>query len=142
MQSGAQCTMSTSTTPKNIRLTITVTPEVHATFSKFAKVSNMSISRAMGEWLGDTSEAAQFMADKMQQARSAPALVIREMHAYALGMVDETSGMLENVRAKAKATAAEGSKGTVRGRLRPKPPSSNTGGKGPSDRPHKKAPKP
>ena len=68
-------------TPERVRLTITVTPEVHAAFSRLAKGSRMSLGRAMGEWLQDTLEAVEFTADKVEQARSAPKIVMREMHA-------------------------------------------------------------
>lgn len=116
----------TSTPSPNIRLTITVSPEVHATFQRLAKASGMSISKAMGEWLGDTLEAVEFTAVKVEQARSAPKVVMREMHAYALGLADETSALMDQVRmvgedARRRAGAA---------RPQRVPPSSNTGGKG------------
>ena len=72
----------TSTPTKNVRLTISVTPEVHATFQRLSNASGMSISRAMGEWLGDTLDAADFMATTVERARSAPKLVIQELQAY------------------------------------------------------------
>lgn len=81
----------------NIRLTITVSQEVHDTFKRLAEAGNMSLSRCMGEWLGDTREAAEFMAQKMVEARAAPKVVMREMHAYALGLADETSAMLSKM---------------------------------------------
>lgn len=124
--------MTSTPTPKNVRLTITVTPEVHAAFQRLATAGSMSISRAMGEWLGDTVEAAEFMATKMEQARAAPGLVMREMHAYALGLVDETNSLMDQVKAKGR-ESRDG--GTSVAALRPRtpaptPPSSNTGGKG------------
>lgn len=88
----------TSTTTENIRLTISVSPEVHATFQRLSKAGNMSLSKAMGEWLADTVEAADFMASKMEQARAAPKIVMREMHAYALGLVDETSDLISRMK--------------------------------------------
>lgn len=88
----------TSTTTENIRLTISVSPEVHATFQRLSKAGNMSLSKAMGEWLADTVEAADFMASKMEQARAAPKIAMREMHAYALGLVDETSDLISRMK--------------------------------------------
>lgn len=136
-------TSTPTPTSKNVRLTISVTPEVHATFQRLAKASGMSISRAMGEWLGDTVEAAEFMADKVEQARAAPGLVMREMHAYALGLADETTKLIDDVkqrgiqhRANTRATViAAGRRATepqasASARRHPTPPSSNTGGKG------------
>lgn len=117
-----------------VRLTISVTPEVHATFQRLANAGSMSISRAMGDWLGDTIDAASFMAEKMEQARAAPKLVARELHAYALGLADETSQVLQAVR-KGEPLPPDLSSGlppTGRATVarRDNPPSSNTGGKG------------
>lgn len=119
----------TSTPTQNVRLTITVTPEVHATFQRLAKGSGKSISKAMGEWLGDTIEAAEFMATKIEQARAAPKIVMQEMHAYALGLADETGALMESMRKKGSearviASAARTPEPASH------PPSSNTGGKG------------
>lgn len=90
--------MTSTPSPQNVRLTITVTPEVHETFQRFAKAAGMSLGRAMGEWLADTLDGAQFVAEKMEQARAAPKVVAREMHAYALGLADETGALMEKVR--------------------------------------------
>ena len=129
VQSGAKCTM-TSTPAQNVRLTITVTPEVHATFQRLSKAGSMSISRAMGEWLGDTVEAAEFMAEKMEQARAAPKVVMAEMHAYALGLADETGAMLQRVREKGRQQRSAQVNDARAAAAVPLPPSSNTGGKG------------
>jgi hypothetical protein len=110
------------TPPKNIRLTITVTPEVHDAFERLAKAGSMSLGRAMGEWLGDTVDAAQFMAETMEKARAAPRLVAQELHAYALGLGDETGALIERLREKG---AAERSSGAPARRTRTPP--SNTG---------------
>ena len=114
-------------TPERVRLTISVTPEVHATFQKLAKASSMSIGRAMGEWLGDTSEAAAFMGAKLLEARAAPKLVMQEMHAYALGMADETSAILSKMRTEGGSALGKRSAAAAL----PSPPPSNTGGKVP-----------
>lgn len=114
---------STPTPPKHIRLTISVTPEVHATFQRMAKASGQSISRSMGGWLDDTCEAASFMAEKLEQARAAPKLVAQEMHAYAMGLADETGQLMEQLRERGRAERRSA-------RAVPHPPSSNTGGKG------------
>lgn len=81
-----------------IRLTIPVTAEVHAAFSRVAKAGKMPIGRAMGEWLADTVDAANFMAETMEKARAAPKIVAQELHAYALGLGDETGALLKRLR--------------------------------------------
>lgn len=99
--------MTSTTSPERIRLTITVTPEVHETFQKLAEASNVSLGRAMGDWLGDTSEAAQMMASLMAEARSKPKEVIRQLQGLSLGMVDATEEVLAGLRTgKSLGTAA------------------------------------
>lgn len=91
-----------------VRVTVPVTEQVRETFQRMAKAGGMSTGRAMGEWLADTVDAAQFMAEKMEQARAAPRIVAHEMHAYALGLTDETSELLERVREKGRTARAQG----------------------------------
>ena len=126
-------------TAKNIRLTISVTPEVHETFQRLAKASGASIGRAMGEWLGDTIEAAQYVALTMEKARAAPKAAIREMHAYALGLADETGAMMDQIRSKGAADRASvAAKAVAKDRAATPspliPPSCNTGGKLPQNK--------
>jgi len=87
----------------------------------------------MGEWLADTLEAAQFTAQKMEQARAAPRIVAREMHAYALGLTDETGSLIESLRAVGRTPRRQAQRDAEP--AGDHPPSGNTGGKGPSDRP-------
>lgn len=115
--------------PERIRLTISVSPETHATFQRLAAAGSMSISRAMGDWLADTGDAVEFMAEKMEQARAAPKVVMREMHAYALGLVDETGSVLDRMRT-AGATARDARSAPRPAGRTASPPPSNTGGKG------------
>jgi len=118
----------TSPTTENIRLTITVTPEVHEVFKRFSAAAGMSLGKAMGEWLGDTIESAEFVASKMEEARAAPQLVLRQMNALALGMADESTALLDQFRmgSKGERTTDRAAGG---GRPGINPPSSNTGGK-------------
>lgn len=144
--------MNTPHAPKSIRVTVPVTPEVLETFQRLAKAGQMSTGRAMGEWLGDTIDAAEFMASKMEQARATPKLVARELHSYALGLTDMTSELIDSMK-KPKGSASGGAQSATRGETfgdfadslkRPAktpltPPSSNTGGKVPQNT--KKTPK-
>lgn len=110
-----------------IRLTISVTPEVHEVFSRMAEASGMSLGKCMGDWLADTAEGAQFVALKMQEARKAPKTVMREFQSLARGLVDAVDEAAEGLRSGQR----EGRSAhlTVAGVLAP--PSSNTGGKVP-----------
>lgn len=99
---------------KTVRVTVPVTPEVQEVFKRLAAASGMSVGKAMGEWLADTSDAAISMADLLEQARQQPKMVARQMHSYALGLTDLTTELLEGL-SKRGATVT--------------PPVSNTGGK-------------
>jgi len=134
--------MITPPTPKSVRVTVPVSPEVLETFQRLAKAGQMSTGRAMGEWLGDTIDAAEFMASKMEQARATPKLVARELHSYALGLTDMTSGILESMKktndaggdGKRSAAGPETFGAFSERHIGPlTPPSSNTGGKVPKN---------
>jgi hypothetical protein len=83
---------------KPIRLTISVTPEVHAGFERLASASGMSMSKCMGEWLADTLDAVEYTSKMVEKARLAPKMVMREVHAYALGLADETGAVLSAMK--------------------------------------------
>ena len=118
----------TTPTAKPVRLTISVAPEVHAGFERLAAASGMSMSRCMGEWLADTLEAVEYTASMVEKARAAPKMVMREVHAYALGLADETGAVLASVSAKG---LRERTRALAAVAAEPLPPSSNTGGKVP-----------
>lgn len=123
-------TPPTPTKPEEVRLTIPVTAEVHEAFTRISKATKMPVGRAMGEWLADTLDAAQFMAETLEKARAAPRLVAQEMHAYALGLGDETKELME--RFKGKSGEAERRTGGLARDARPaadlpSTPPSNTG---------------
>lgn len=112
---------------KEVRLTIPVSAEVHEAFTRIAKATKMPVGRAMGEWLGDTIEAAQLMAEKLEQARAAPRLVMQEMHAYALGLADETGALLDKVRKEGQKAREGRARADRPATAAPTTPSSNTG---------------
>lgn len=92
------------TTPaKPPRVSVPVTDEVLQVFQRLAKAGNVSTGRAIAEWLSDTVEAAEFMAATMERARAAPKVVMREMHAYALGLADETGDLIRQISKKGEA---------------------------------------
>lgn len=111
-------------TTERIRTTISVTPEALAVFKRMAEAGNMSMSRCMGDWLVDTSEAAEMLTLKMEEAKRAPMRVLREMRAIVAGLGIEVEGAEEEVRARRSVPCASGARAGV---AVPKPPSSNTG---------------
>lgn len=118
MQTKPPLPPSFDTSAPRVRVTVSMPVAVHETFKRMAAAGGMSTSRTIGDWLADTSDAAEFLAEKMEQARAAPRLIAQEMHAYALGLADETGAVLASVREKSRQNRAI-------------PPSCNTGGKVP-----------
>lgn len=129
-------TLSPPTKPP--RVSVPVTEEVLQVFQRLAAASGTSTGKAMAEWLTDTVEAAEYMAQTLERARAAPKVVMREMHAYALGLADETGELMRQIAKKSEADRAGGRAsgaphaGTVG---LPIPPSCNTGGKLPTNTP-------
>lgn len=122
---------------KPIRVTVPVTPEVQAAFQRLAAASGMSTGKAMGEWLADTVEGAVTMAEMLEKARRAPKQAVSEMHAYALGLADMTTELMDNLRrrsgrGKAGAEVETAAGGTASATAAPAPfppPSVIRGGK-------------
>lgn len=111
---------------ERIRTTISVDKEVHQVFVRMAEASGMSVSRCMGEWLADTVDGAQFVAQKMEEARKSPKLVMQEMQAMSLGMVDLANETLSKIKSvKSPSVDALAAPRSVTQRV--KAPSSNTG---------------
>lgn len=102
------CTMANPPTPKPIRLTVTVSPEVHEAFTRMSEVTGLPVGRCMGEWMADTLEGVQFITDKLQRAREAPKQVVRELRQLALGAADLADEAIAEIDAKARAVAALG----------------------------------
>lgn len=123
-------TLSPPTKPP--RVSVPVTEEVLQVFQRLAAASGTSTGKAMAEWLADTVEAAEYMAQTLERARAAPKVVMREMHAYALGLADETGELMRQIARKSQADRAggraSGAPHAGTGGL-PIPPSCNTGGK-------------
>lgn len=131
----------------SVRVTVPVSSEVLEVFQRLAKAGSMSTGRAMGDWLGDTVEAAEFMACTMERARAAPKIVTAELHAMALGMTDETKELMDKFSKMGKA-ARTGKEDALAPfspagplaslRVASIPPSCNTGGKVPRGNPKPK----
>ena len=92
------CPMSKPPSPKRLRLTIAVSPEVHATFQRMADSTGISLGRAMGDWLEDTMEGAQLLTLQLEKARQAPKTAIKEMQAGLHGLQEEMAQLLDDIR--------------------------------------------
>lgn len=104
-------TKTLSPPSKPPRISVPVTEEVLQVFQRLAKAGNMSTGRAIAEWLGDTVEAAEYLTATLERARETPKAVIREMHAYALGLADETGDLMRTIAKKGKEERAARSAG-------------------------------
>jgi hypothetical protein len=107
-----------------IRTTISLSPEAYEVFKRMADAGNLSVSRCMGDWLADTKDAAAMITLKMEDAKKAPMLVVKEMRAMVAGMV-LTAG---DADAQARETRRmQGAQQRAAGASPAPPPSSNTG---------------
>ncbi len=98
--------MPNPSSPQRIRLTISVSPEAHAVFKRMADATGMSLGMAMGEWLDDTSEGADLLAQKLAEARQSPRLVVREMQAALTGMQDVMADLMTDLKSGKKVPKA------------------------------------
>lgn len=98
---------------KPVRVTVPVTPEVQEAFQRLAAASGMSTGKAMGEWLQDTLEGALAMAEMLEKARQAPKQAVRQMHSYALGLTDLTSGLMDELARKSAGAGKRGKAGAA-----------------------------
>ncbi len=98
--------MSKTPSPQRIRLTISVSPEAHAVFRRMADATGMSLGMAMGEWLDDTAEGADLLAQKLVEARESPKIVVREMQAALTGMQDVMADLMTDLKSGKKGMPA------------------------------------
>lgn len=138
LQSAAECSM-TSTPSKTIRLSVPVTPEVQATFQRLAQASGRSMAASMSQWLLDTQQAAELMADNIERLRSSPGDVVARVKLHTASLEDFAEQAIEDAMARAddwdveerlRRGGAPRSRGSAAAQKLPSPPSSNTGGKG------------
>jgi len=126
---------------ERVRLTISIPVSALAVYKRMADVSGLSISRSIGDWLSDTSEGAQAMAELLEMARSQPLRAASEVHAAAVKansltfeLMQKLSGVEGDGSAEARSRGAGDpapSGGASDGGT---PPVSNTGGKGSQSR--------
>lgn len=107
---------------ERIRLTISITPEVHALFSRMAETGGISLGRCIGDWLENTSEGAEFVANEARKVRELPRRVLEDIGALSRG-IDRLAVSVARSTWPAEGTAAAG---RTAGQER-KAPSSNTG---------------
>ena len=132
--------MNTPPTPKSIRVTVPVSPEVLDVFQRLSKAAGHSVGRSMGEWLEGTMEGVVPMIDILERHKQAPKKAIQSLQLYAGTLQDMSNDLFDRVREMptdggdrapalaAMQAASDGIQKHVKRGLTP--PSSNTGGKG------------
>lgn len=90
-------------TVKPLRVTVPVTPETHAAFVRLAQAQGGSVGKAMGDWLRDTSAAAEHMATMVSDIKAKPLEVALRLSGYATAMSDVSSGLVDRIRNESKA---------------------------------------
>ncbi len=112
---------------EQVRVTVSIDSEHLAVYRQMAELANLSLSRCLGEWLGDTVDSALFVSANMAKARKAPQAVLNELMALSAGSHDEILKLKGEIRKKGRA-----GRSTAGDPLPPlTPPLSNTGVKVP-----------
>lgn len=109
---------------ERIRTTISLSPESYEVFKRMAEAGNISVSRCMGDWLADTTDAAEMITLKMEEAKRAPMRVVREMRAMVAGMANAVDIADAQVRGRSR---SDSEREPRRADGAGAPPSSNTG---------------
>ena len=132
--------MNTPHTPKAIRVTVPVSPEVLELFQRFSRLSGQSVGRSMGSWLEETKDGIAPMMDILEHHKKAPMKAIQSLQAYAGTLTDLTGDLFDKVGKMDRGTeqlesAASSARSAVQTLQKAQkgvltPPSSNTGGKG------------
>lgn len=109
---------------ERIRTTISLSPESYEVFKRMAEAGNVSVSRCMGDWLADTTDAAEMITLKMEEAKRAPMRVVREMRAMVAEMANAFDIAGAQVRGRSR---SDSERQPPRAGGAGAPPSSNTG---------------
>lgn len=84
---------------KHYRISVPIDKETRDAFQHMADQLGKSLGSTLADWLSETAEAAQMVANAMQKARKQPAFVLRQFQDVALElearfavMPDESAG--------------------------------------------------
>jgi hypothetical protein len=78
-----------------VRLSIDLEPQVYERLRVCADKSRMGLGRFIGDWMGDSIDAAESVAATVERAHAAPATAARHLHSVALGLSTATWDLLE-----------------------------------------------
>ena len=122
-----------------VRFTIAVDAEVHQAFSDLAHISGVSLSRLVGDWLRDTSEAAHLTTLKVAQVRRGPKEALEDLlgHSFTgsdLRAIADATGAVSRDHGGFPLAGSTAILGNGMAAVA-SPPPSNTGGKVPRKNP-------
>ena len=122
------------------RISVPVTPEVLAKFERFSKVSGLSVSKSIGDWLRDTVQGLDAMVDILETHKSRPAQAMDMLGRYAAALQDMTDSTITKMKqpqphregdplaGKSLDAAKAAMFKAAKVKISITPPSSNTGG--------------
>lgn len=132
--------MNTPPTPKNIRVTVPVSPEVLELFQRLSAASGKSVGRLMAEWLDETREGLEPMIDIMVKFKTVPRAAVKALQLHANALTDMAQSAVDAAMSLSpegdrlvdgkRSAAASRAASVFIGKGGLTPPSSNTGGKG------------
>jgi hypothetical protein len=132
--------MNTPPSPKNIRVTVPVTPDVLAMFQRLSEVAGKSVGRLMGEWLEETRDGLEPMIEIVSSFKTAPKAAVQALQLRANAVAElAQEAVHQAMKLKPDGSLGDGRKAERDGSKRSAvsigkrgltPPSSNTGGKG------------
>lgn len=97
-----------------VRTTVTIDEEALAVYRQLAETLGVSLTRAIGGWLEESTDAAQMVALNVRAAKESPAKALREISrtmAFAEGQASELQREVRQLLKKANGHAAGGKRG-------------------------------
>jgi hypothetical protein len=87
-----------SPTTQKVRFSISVDPKVNDVFERLSRASKVSKSRALSDWLADTLDAAEHLAELLEKLQTMPKTATRQINQYAAALEVTTESMLKEIK--------------------------------------------
>lgn len=89
--------MHSSPTPKTVRVSVPITPEVLAKFQRFSEASGLSLGKSIGEWLKDTVSGLDVMTEILETHKRAPGEAIAKFQGLAASLQAVSEEAIRNM---------------------------------------------
>ncbi len=90
--------MVTPPTPKTVRVSVPVTPEVLEKFKRFSDASGLSLGKSIGEWLKDTVNGLEAMTEILETHKRAPGEAIAHFQGLASSLQAVAAEAIEGMK--------------------------------------------